>query len=301
MKILITGATGLVGRELIRLLTSKNIKVNYLTTRKAAVNSIPNCNGFYWNPKTNDIDTSCINGVDKIIHLAGASVAKRWTESYKKEIISSRVQTTQTLYNLLKNSNHCVTQIVSASAIGVYKHSFTKTYNETSSEFGTGFLAQTVQLWEAEVDRFSDLKIRVTKLRIGMVLSNKDGAFVQLKSSIDNYIGASLAPGKQVVSWIHLNDLAQLFLHVINKNLNGVYNAVAPNSVTNKQLVSAIAEQLRKPLFLPNIPKFILKLGLGDMHKLICESQKVSSKKIQATGFNFQYQDINTAIASLLS
>ena len=301
MKILITGATGLVGRELIRLLVFKNIQVNYLTTRKTALNSIPNCSGFYWNPKTSDIDASCINGVDKIIHLAGASVAKRWTESYKKEILSSRVQTTQTLYSLLKNSNHCVTQIVSASAIGVYEHSFTTVYDETSSKFGTGFLAEVVKLWEAEIDQFSELNITVSKLRIGLVLSENGGALSELVKPIKMGLGSSIATGNQMVSWVHVKDLSKMFLHVVEHNLEGVYNATAPISVTNRELTKAIAHQLHKPLFLPNIPKLVMRLILGEMHIMICDSQNVSSKKILSTGFHFKYNDIHTALKSLLA
>ncbi|MGB1268450.1 MAG: TIGR01777 family oxidoreductase [Flavobacteriaceae bacterium] len=301
MKVLITGATGLIGRKLIALLVSKNIDVNYLTTRKSELNKIPKCKGFYWNPKNVEIDENCIIGVDKIIHLAGASVSKRWTASYKKDIISSRVLPTQTLFKLLKTSKHQVTHLVSASAIGVYKSSFTTLYNEKSLEFGTDFLANVVQLWEKEVDRFSELNIQISKLRIGVVLSEKDGALSELIKPINLCAGAPIASGKQFVSWIHINDLAEVFSYIISNNLYGVYNAVAPKPVTNKTLTVAIAKQLNKPLFLPNIPKVIMKLTLGEMHKLICESQKVSSKKIQNAGFHFQYENLNLALASLLS
>ena len=301
MKVLITGATGLVGKELILLLTSQNIKVNYLTTRKSQLNSIPKCQGFYWSPKLYDIDASCINGVDKIIHLAGASVAKRWTNSYKKEIISSRLQSTQTLCDLLKKSNHKVTQIVSASAVGVYKHSFTEIYNETYSEFGTGFLAEVVKLWEDEVDQFSELNIKVSKLRIGLVLSEGGGALSELVKPINYWVGSPIASGAQFVSWIHICDLSRLFLHIIDNNLQGVYNATAPNSITNKELTHAIAKHLNKPLFLPKIPKFVMKLILGEMHEMVCDSQNVSSEKIKATGFHFKYNKIESALVSLLA
>ncbi len=301
MKVLITGATGLVGRELITLLVSKKIDVNYLTTRKSELNSIPNCKGFYWNPKNTEIDESCIDRVDKIIHLAGASVAKRWTESYKKEITSSRVLSTQMLLKLLKTTKHQVTQLVSASAIGVYKPSFTTLYTEESLEFGAGFLADVVQLWEKEVDKISKLNIQVSKIRIGLVLSEKGGALLELIKPINLYVGAPIASGKQFVSWIHIDDLVKIFAYIIDNNLDGVYNAVAPSPETNKELTIAIAKQLKKPLFLPNIPKVVMKLTLGEMHKIICESQKVSSTKIQTAGFHFQYKELSSALASLLS
>lgn len=301
MKILITGATGLVGRELIRLLVFKNIQVNYLTTRKTALNSIPNCKGFYWNPKCQEIDSNCIIGVDKIIHLAGASVAKRWTSKYKKEIISSRTVPSNLLFNVLKTTPHQVTQIVSASAVGIYNHSFTTVYDETSVEFGTGFLAEVVKLWEAEIDQFSELNITVSKLRIGLVLSENGGALSELVKPIKMGLGSSIATGNQMVSWVHVKDLSKMFLHVVAHNLEGVYNATAPISVTNRELTKAIAHQLHKPLFLPNIPKLVMRLILGEMHIMICDSQNVSSKKILSTGFHFKYNDIHTALKSLLA
>jgi uncharacterized protein (TIGR01777 family) len=301
MKVLITGATGLVGRELILLLTSNGVVVNYLTTRKSEIHKIPNCTGFYWNPKNDDIDKNCIIGVDKIIHLAGASVSKRWTTSYKKEIISSRVLSSQLLYDLLKSNHHHVTQIVSASAIGIYKHSFTTLYDEDSSELGSNFLAEVVKTWEAEVDKFNELNINVSKIRIGLVLSEKGGALSELKKPINIGVGASIASGNQYISWIHINDLAKLFIYVVDHNLYGIYNATAPNPITNKELTKAISKKLDKPFFLPNIPKFIMKLVLGEMHEMVCESQNVSSKKIEAAGFNFDYKYITSTLASLLA
>lgn len=301
MKVLITGATGLVGRELIRLLVFKNIQVNYLTTRKTALNSIPNCKGFYWNPKCQEIDSNCIIGVDKIIHLAGASVAKRWTDSYKKEIISSRILSTQLLFSLLKTNQHQITQIVSASAIGIYKNSFETLYDEDSVEFGTGFLTEVVKQWEREVDLFSELNINISKIRIGLVLSENGGALSELVKPIKMGFGSPIATGKQIVSWIHISDLSRLFLHVIETNSYGVYNASAPNTITNKELTTVIAKQLDKPLFLPNIPKLVMRLILGEMHTMICDSQNVSPKKILSTGFHFKYNDIHTALKSLLA
>lgn len=301
MKVLITGATGLVGRELILLLASKNIEVNYLTTRLSAIDSIPNCKGFYWNPKIKEIDVNCIDGVDKIIHLAGASVSKRWTASYKKEIISSRVTSSQLLYKLLETNKHQVTHIVSASAIGIYKHSFTAIYTEDSKEYDNGFLSNVVQQWEYQVDQFSNLNINISKIRIGLVLSDKGGALLELVRPVKIGLGSPIATGKQVVSWIHMSDLSRLFLHVIETDSFGIYNASAPNPITNKDFIKSIAKQLDKPLFLPNIPKFVMKLILGEMHQMVCDSQNTSSKKIQSKGFHFNYDTIQSALTSLLA
>jgi len=300
MKILITGATGLVGKLLVKQLLSEGHQINFLTTRKEAVDSLPNCKGFYWSLKNYTIDITCINGVDKIIHLAGASVAKRWTKKFRKEIIDSRVITAQLLFKTLKENNHSVNQIVSASAIGIYKHSYDSNYKEEATAFSNGFLGQVVQQWEQAANVFSTLNINVTKVRIGVVLANNGGALQKMAQPISLGIGAPLASGKQYMSWIHIKDLTQLIVSLIENNNVGVFNAVAPNPVTNSVLTKAIAKQLNKPFFLPNIPKVLLQLLLGEMHEMVCDSQKVSSLKIESTGFVFQFKTLENALMDLL-
>ncbi len=300
MKILITGATGLVGRHLIAHLLEEGFEINFLTSRKEAVNSIANCKGFYWNINNQIIDVSCIDGVTKIIHLAGASVSKRWTNPYKKEIIASRIKSSDLLYQTLKENKHVVTQFVCASAVGIYKDSLFNCYEENSKELSEGFLGEVVQKWEQSVSVFSKLNIKVTKVRVGVVLAKNGGALQQMKQPIAYGLGASFASGKQYVSWIHIQDLVKLISFLVEKNKEGVYNAVSPNPITNSELTSSIAQQLNRPLFLPNIPKFVLKLMLGEMHQIVCDSQKVSSQKIKKSGFNFQYPDIEAALANLL-
>jgi len=300
MKILITGATGLVGQHLIAHLLSEGHEINFLTSRKEAINSLPNCSGFYWDINKKIIDTSCIKGVTKIIHLAGASVFERWTSSFKKEIIDSRVISSKLLHQTLKDNTHEVNQFVSASAIGIYKHSYSTIYNEESQVFSDSFLGNVVQKWEGSVGVFSDLSIKVTKVRIGIVLTMGGGALQKMKQPIVFGLGAPLASGRQYMSWIHVEDLIKLITFLITESKEGVFNAVAPNSVTNSELTKALAKKLRKPLFLPNIPKFMLKLILGEMHMIVCESQNVSSHKIEGLGFEFQYKKIEEVLTSLL-
>jgi len=300
MKILITGATGLVGKQLVKQLLSEGHKIHFLTTRKDAIDSLPNCNGFYWDLKNCSIDIACIKGVDKIIHLAGASVANRWSKRYKKEIIDSRVIAAQLLFKTLKESKHSVNQIVSASAIGIYKHSYDSDYNEESTAFSSGFLGEVVRQWELAADAFSALNVNVTKVRIGVVLANNGGALQKMAQPISLGFGAPLASGKQYMSWIHVNDLTQLIIFLLENNNIGIFNAVAPNPVTNAGLTKVIAKQLNKPLFLPNVPKVLLQLLLGEMHEMICDSQKVSSLKIESTGFVFQFKTLENALKDLL-
>lgn len=300
MKILITGATGMVGKELVTLLLKENHTVHYLTTSKDKIQNKPNYYGFFWNPEQSIIDENCLMGVDAIIHLAGATVSKRWTNSYKEEIMESRVLTTNLLYKALKDYPNQVKQVVSASAIGIYPDSLTHVYSEDSLKVSHDFLGTVVQKWEESVDIFSILKIKVCKIRIGLVLSDKGGALTEMVKPIKLGLGSPFGSGKQMQSWIHISDLVHLFYFAVQNQLEGVYNAVAPNPVTNRILTEAIAKVLKKPLFVPPVPKFAMQFLLGEMHQLLFSSQNVSSKKIQDKQFQFQFIELNAALKNLL-
>jgi len=300
MRVLITGATGLIGKEIVRLCHNENINVNFLTTTKSKLKTQKNYKGFYWNPYEREIDIDCFKEVDAIIHLAGANVAKRWTESYKKEIIKSRVEVSQFLFLSLKNQNHNIKQIISASAIGIYPDSLTKYYEESNIEFDSSFLSYVVQEWESAVDVFSSLNLNVAKIRIGLVLSNKGGALPKVSQPVKLGFGTIFGNGDQWQSWIHVEDLAKLFLFVFKHNLKGIYNGVAPNPVTQKEFTKTIAEILNRPIWLPNVPKIVMKLVLGEMHILLFASQRVSSKKVENLGFDFEYHHLKTALMNLI-
>ncbi|MDC1379438.1 TIGR01777 family oxidoreductase [Algibacter sp.] len=300
MRVLITGATGLIGQEIVKLCHEKDIKVNYLTTSKSKIVQEENYKGFYWNPKVKEIDADCFKGVDAIVHLAGATVSKRWTPSYKKEILSSRTETTALLVNTLRELSHTVKQVVSASAIGIYPDSLINYYDESHNEISSSFLGQVVSVWEQASDEFLKLNITVSKIRIGLVLSNKGGALMEIVKPIKFGLGAAFGNGKQWQSWIHIHDLANLFLYVLQNNLSGVYDGVAPNPISNSELTKTAASVLHKPLFMPNIPKFFMKLVLGEMHILLFESQRVSSKKIADEGFLFKFNYLEPALNNLL-
>ncbi|WP_291120279.1 TIGR01777 family oxidoreductase [Flavobacterium sp. UBA6135] len=301
MTLLITGATGLVGSEIVSLLLENNHTVHYLTTSKDKIIDKPNYKGFYWNPKQGVLDESCLNDVEVIIHLAGASVSKRWTSNYKQEIIESRIDTSNLLFKALKQHPNQVKQIVSASAIGIYKDSLTEVYHEDSKQFGDDFLTNVVLKWEESVDKFSLLHLKVCKLRIGLVLSDKGGALSEMIKPIKLGLGSHFGSGLQMQSWIHISDLAQMFYFATQNQLEGVYNAVAPNPATNKALTKSIAKVLNKPLFMPAIPKFAMQLVLGEMHQLLFSSQNVSSKKIENQRFEFQFEDLEPALKDLLN
>ncbi len=300
MKVLITGATGLVGNELIKILLQNGISVNYLTTSRGKIANENNYKGFFWNPSVGEISEEAFTNVDVIVHLAGATVAKRWTNSYKQEIMNSRIDSTRLLYKTLERINHQVSQIVSASAIGIYPDSLTKVYHETDLEVDNSFLGNVVKQWEDEVNQFKNLDILVAKIRIGLVLSKNGGALQEMVKPIKIGAGAAFGSGEHYQSWIHIQDLAAVFYHIIQYKREGIYNGVSPYPVTNSQLTKAIAKTLGKPLFLPNIPKFVMKLILGDMHQLLFSSQHVSSRKLLDENFQFKYASLDKALHDLL-
>ncbi|UKM63528.1 TIGR01777 family oxidoreductase [Flavobacteriaceae bacterium GSB9] len=301
MRVLITGATGLIGNEIVKHCHKNDIKVNYLTTSKSKIEHSDNYNGFYWNPDKKEIDANCFIDVEAIIHLAGATISKRWTPEYKKTILNSRKDTTQLLIDALKGENHQIKQVVSASAIGIYPDSLTNYYDQKFNQISPSFLGKVVHVWEKAVDGFKDVGIAISKIRIGLVLSNDGGALPQLAKPIKYGLGAPFGSGQQWQSWIHIHDLANMFLFVIQNRLYGTYNGVAPNPVSNKELTKTTAKVLKRPLFMPNIPKFFMKLVLGEMHIILFESQRVSSKAIQDKGFNFKFNCLEPALQDLLS
>lgn len=297
--VLITGATGLIGQEIVNICHQEKMTVHYLTTSKHKISNTVHYRGFYWNPETKAIDVACFDGVSVIINLVGASISKRWTARYKHEILTSRIQTTQLLLDTITTHNIPITHMVSASAIGIYPNSLTNYYSEAQQQVSDSFLGEVVAQWEAAVDQFSTVGITVAKLRIGLVLSKDGGALPEIVKPIRFGAGAAFGTGEQWQSWIHVHDLARMFVFALTHNLEGVYNGVAPNPVSNTELTKAVAEYLDKPLVLPNIPKFVMKIALGEMSMLLFESQRVSASKIKDAGFDFEFQNIHAAINAI--
>lgn len=300
MTILVTGATGLIGQELVGLLLQNGHTVHYLSTSRTKLVSNSSYKGYYWNPKTAEIDVAAFTDVDVIVHLAGANVAQRWTTDYKEEIIQSRILSTQLLFKTLQQITHKVTQIVAASAIGIYPNSLSSIYHETDLDIDDSFLGNVVKRWESEVSQFEKLEMVVTKIRIGIVLAKDGGALKEMAKPIRMGLGAAFGSGQHYQSWIHIHDLAAIFYFVIQNKLAGVYNGVSPYPVTNEDLTKAIARTIEKPLFLPNIPQFVMKLLLGEMHEILFSSQHVSSRKLLDENFQFKYASLDKALAELL-
>lgn len=299
MRVLITGATGLVGKALSELLLHNGIDIHYLTTSKDKITDKPNYTGYYWNPDKGEIDENALIGVDAIIHLAGASISKRWTSNYKQEIIESRTLSASLLFNLLRKNPHQVKQIISASAIGIYKSSYDTVYREDTPGRDEGFLGHVVQKWEESIDKFKILGLTVCKIRTGLVLTGEGGALPQMAKPIDMYIGSPFGSGRQFMSWIHIEDLARIYLFALQHQLEGVYNATAPNPVTNKDFTKMLARRLHRSLFMPNVPRFAMKLLFGEMHELLFSSQNVNSEKLRDAGFDFKYNPLSEALDAI--
>ncbi len=298
-KILITGASGLVGSRLTERLVQKGYQVSHLGRTKKRSEW---AESFVWDVDKGELDTKALEGVDVIIHLAGAGVADtRWSEKRKKEILESRTKSSALLYETLKKENHSVRAVVSASAIGYYGFCLDERVFTEESRPGSDYLAQVTTHWEKEVDSLSSLDIRVVKLRIGIVLSEKGGALAEMAKPIRFAIGVALGSGKQYLSWIHIDDLCAMFLKAAeDEQMRGAYNAVC-DWVTNEALTKSIAKVLNKPLWLPPVPSFVMRIILGEMAEIVVNGSKVSSEKIRNAGFVFQHPELNGALNELLS
>lgn len=299
-RVLITGATGLIGGELVKQCHSNDIAVNYLTTSKEKIEDSENYKGFYWNPKEGEIDVNAFKGTFAIINLVGASISERWTDDYKKIILDSRIGSMNLLYDTLQRVDHNIVHFISASGVSIYPNSKTKLYTEEVEEVDDTFLAEVVVAWEKAAAKFKNLGMEVSKVRTGVVLAKEDGALPKLVKPIKLGVGAPLGSGDQWQSWIHLEDIAGVYVFLLINQLEGIYNAVAPNPVQNKKMTKMIASILDSPLILPNIPAFALKLLLGEMAVLVLEGQLVSSQKIEQVGYQFKFYNLENALQDLL-
>jgi uncharacterized protein (TIGR01777 family) len=296
--ILITGASGLIGRSLSRFLSQKGYRIYHLNRSESKKN--PWIKTFKWDVYTGKIDENCINGVDTIIHLAGEGIAdKPWSKKRKQSIIESRTKSIRLILDLLKKKEHQLKTIISASAIGYYGDRGNELLIEESRP-GPDYLGQTCIAWEKAVDEGKELGLRIVKLRTGLVLTAEGGALPQLAKPVQLGVGAPLGSGKQWVSWIHLQDVLNMYHFTLeNSQLSGAFNMTAPNPVTNSELTETLARELKKPLWLPSVPAFILRIILGKMSAVVLNSTRTSSQKIQSKGFEFKFQTLAEALKNI--
>lgn len=299
MRVLITGATGFIGSALCDELLRKKYQVNYLTMSTDELTETSNICSFLWNPSKNEIDLNCLKGVDVIVNLAGHTINCKWSVFNKKQILQSRINCSSTLYNALQSTEHQVKYIINASAIGIYPSSESAIYTEKDELYGTDFLAKVCKEWEAANKRFENLEIKTAIVRFGLVLSKDHGVLHELAKVVKMGMGANLGNGKQWMSWIHYKDVVHGIEHLLQKQIPGVFNFVSPNSMQQQQFLKTLTNQLNKPLWLPNIPEFVIKLGLGERSALVLSSQYVKPEKLTATNYQFLFPDLTTTLKDL--
>ena len=299
--VMITGGTGLIGTALTSLLTSRGYKVIILS-RKAHT-ATENVSYATWDIKKSYIDPNALRIADHIIHLAGAGVAdKRWTKKRKEEIRNSRVDSGKLIVKTLTETPNKVKTVVSASGIGWYGQDKTgkRPFVESDSSSGD-FLGTTCNMWEDSIKPVTGLGKRLAILRTGIVLSKKGGAFKEFLKPFKGGVAAILGTGDQVISWIHIEDLCRLYLAAIEiPQINGIYNATAPETITNKQLMLKIAKVRGRPYIPVHVPEFALKIVLGEMSIEVLKSATVDSTKVRNAGFTFTYPTVDAALNDLI-
>ncbi|KEY19344.1 TIGR01777 family oxidoreductase [Kaistella antarctica] len=297
MNILITGGTGLVGRSLVEKLKSNHHNVRILTRSKSERE-----NESYWNVAEKEIDDKAFDNLDCIIHLAGANISERWTDDYKKELYSSRIDSANLLLEYCQKKEIHLKSFISASGMNYYG-TFTsdQILTEESGVVKNDFLAKLCVEWEKAADQFSQIADRVVCLRTSVVLSNEGGAFPLLKKTVDYNIGSGVGSGEQWMNWIHIHDLVDMFVMAAeNSKLNGKFNAVSDEIPTNKTFMQKLARASGK-IFLPiNVPSFVLKLVFGEMSSIILEGTRADNKKIKSQGFDFKYSNLDEALTDLV-
>lgn len=292
--ILISGGSGLVGQRITELLEKKGYEVAWLSRSQQERKS------FLWDVENKEIDPKAIEWADAIIHLAGAGVAeKRWTPERKKLILDSRTHSTKLLFSAIEKSEKKPSTFISASAVGYYGFNTGTTLVDESSKAGSDFLAEVVIAWEHEVKKIEALHLRTVLLRIGIVLDAEGGALGEM---LKPPVAAPLGSGDQWMSWIHIEDLANMFVYALEKTtLQGIYNAVGPNPATNQQLTKEAAAAKGKPYLGIGVPGFGLKLVLGEMAAMVLGGNRVSSQKIQKAGFEFEFPELKGALKEIFS
>jgi hypothetical protein len=301
-KVLITGASGLLGRRLTEMLLQKGYAVNVLGRAQTAKGNEQTAYAYYtWNVDKGKIDPQAIEGVSAIVHLAGAGVAeKRWTEERKKEIIDSRVKSANLLFNYLKKNKHRVKTFISAAAVGYYGDCGDKVITEEHAS-GKGFLAEVCRQWEKAATQFTQSGIREVRCRIGIVLAKEGGALPQLTKTLPMGIAGYFAKSPLYYPWIHIDDVCGIIIHALeNEEMNGAYNTTAPPPLPMKNLMQEIVKAKHSKAIVVPVPPFAIQLAMGEMSEMLLSSQRCSASKILNSGYRFRYAEIGKALKAVV-
>ncbi|HVN58384.1 MAG TPA: TIGR01777 family oxidoreductase [Bacteroidales bacterium] len=297
--VLITGGTGLVGRNLTALLLSEGHSVSHLSRKPVNQGAVKS---YFWDPGNGIIDTEAFNNVSAIIHLAGAGIANsRWTTGRRSEIVGSRVESAGLIFKTVSSLEKRPGVFISSSATGIYG-SFTSGHIFTETDLpSSDFLGRTCMLWEEAAGMFSNIGMRTVIIRTGIVLARNEGALKKFTSPAGFGFFPVLGNGRQYLPWIHITDLAGIYLRAINDlSMKGPYNAVSPEHVTQKEFMRIMARVMKKPFIHPPVPAFLLKAAMGESSVIALEGSRVSASRITDEGFIFRFAGLEQALADLL-
>lgn len=294
MNILLTGGSGLIGNELAKKLIEKGHKVRILTRNKDLDHP-------YYNWDADKIDEKVFENLDGIIHLAGASLMKSWSKSYKKEIIDSRVDTANLLLKYVKKLNVNLKFFISASGSSFYGQKNSEIIFKETDKAGKDFLAEVCVLWENAAEKFIENNTRVVCVRTPLVLAKNAEAIKLMKFPTQMGLGACLGKGTQWMPWIHIDDLCEIYISAVeNENMQGSYNATVSEHINHQDFMDKFAFQLNKKIYLPNIPETLVKIGMGEKSCLILEGARLDNQKIIETGFKFRFNILNQALKDII-
>ena len=302
-RIIVTGATGLIGQKLVCALIQRGDEVIIFSRNASKAKSVVSNAKEYveWDYNKPELWESKLENSDAVVHLAGTNLfSKRWNDNFKKALLESREVSTKNLVEAIKLTKNKPDVFISASGIGYYGDRADDLLTE-ESQAGNDFLAEVCKVWESEASKVSEFGIRNVQIRTGLVLSIEDGALKQMLPPFKFFIGGPLGNGKQWSSWLHIDDIVGIYLHSIdNKNLSGAVNAAAPNPVRMKEFANILGKALHRPSIF-SVPKFVLKIVVGEAAEVITASQKVDAQKLLNSGYKFRFPDLYNAFQNLLN
>ena len=298
-RILITGGSGLIGRYLTSRLLEEGYSVAHLSRKKDQFGKV---RVYRWDPAKGILDPSVFEGVDYIVHLAGANIGeRRWSEKRRKEIVSSRVDSARLLYRIVSENKIMLKAFISASAVGYYGSATTEKIYTEQDQPASDFLASTCRQWEEAADAFEISGIRTVKIRTAMVLEKNDSALKKLMMPAKFGFLFRLGSGRQFMPWIHINDLCGIYLKAIeDQNLTGAINAVSPQHVSHDEFIKALSSGMQKPVFPVNVPSFILTSVFGEMSSVVLKGSRISSEKIITAGYRFTFDNLQNALNDII-